>query len=217
MKWKGKYRDKSCTLTGVESMLGTECKKSHWESKYKSWYTKETLAYTTSTIQSKDLDIVGHPSHLKTNTIEEKRPLDEITQIAKEDLHLKKIALAQSIMNTKVKKKMIENAKKNIIVQKRTLKLCHHEIENHCCICGGIHIGNDHIAIRKRNCSMLKMKQQVFTYLQQSLKDSITRLEELKGDLEEGARENTDAKIQMNQSLISFVESTCVITGENGS
>ena len=148
---------------------------------------------------------------LQNDATKIKGSICESVLTAESNLRIKKIELAQSLDNTKAKKKKILFVEKNIAVQNRTLKLHQRDIENHCCICGGVHRGNDHILTRKTDCSLLKMKQRVAKYLQQSLKESNVRLDEYKGILDKGFLENTEAKLNMNQSLISFIESACVL------
>lgn len=152
----------------------------------------------------------------KGDRTERESTLEEAGQLAEEDLQLKKIALARSIVDMEEKRRAIKATKRNIAVQKRTLKFYHRELERHCCICGGIHVGTDHRMTKKQNCNMMKMKQKVSGYLQNSLEESNGRLEDLEAILQQGIRENADAKNNMNQSLISFVQSTCVVIDESG-
>ena len=79
--------------------------------------------------------------------------------------------LNSSLQHIHERKRKVFTAEKNIAIQKRTLSYYKKELENHCCICGGLHIkSSNHIAANKPNCAAYKMKHQVFLYLSASLK-----------------------------------------------
>lgn len=111
------------------------------------------------------------------------------------------------VNNISAKKKFAE---RNIAVQKRTLKRFQRDIQNHCCKCGGNHCSIDHTIHQNKDCKALKMKQQVFTYLQQSLNESIIRLRNLESSLEMVKQENRKASVKLNDSLISYIECSCL-------
>ena len=117
--------------------------------------------------------------------------------------------LNTSLQHIHERKRKLFTTEKNIAIQKRTLSYYKKELDNHCCICGGIHIkSSNHVPTNKPNCAAYKMKHQVFLYLSASLKKANLELANMKVNVEDGLLQNKRAKVNMNQSLISFVESS---------
>ncbi len=126
--------------------------------------------------------------------------------------------LNQSLQNMHERKRNLFAAERNIAIQKRTLSYNKRELDNHCCICGGMHIpSSGHVLFRRPECTTYKMKLQVYLYLSASLKKSNLDLESMKQHVQDGVLQNVEAKINMNQCLVSFVESSLCIDIAEGS
>lgn len=138
----------------------------------------------------------------------------EIVKEAERMVCSRQSELNSSCQNIHERKHKMLVAEKNIAIQKRTLNYYKRELDNHCCICGGIHIpsSDHHVPLNaKSNCSNYRKKHQVFLYLSASLKKANLELANKKDDLENGLLANKQAKVNMNQSLISFMESSLCV------
>lgn len=179
----------------------------------------DSLNSLDQTLHSMDNDSDNHiPSVTQGKT---GRYIDTMPAVEK-DLREKRNEFMKSILHIKDIKAKRVIAAENLSVQKRTLKLYQRDIDNHCCICGGNHLHHHqrdsnsnnsyHEPFKNEDCKTLKMKKRVFSYLQQSLEESSMRLKDLNDTIQMGKEENTQAGLEMNKSLVSFIECSCAVS-----
>ena len=88
----------------------------------------------------------------------------------------------------------VNKAQKEVSMRQRALVLCETEIKRHCCICGGIHVFNNHDPVQKKGCSYLKAKHVSQVYLQKALASSNERLHETKLELRKTLIDSNEVK-----------------------
>lgn len=120
------------------------------------------------------------------------------------EIALKRKDYIQSIACVNDKEVQKNITERNIAVQRRTLIRYQQDIDNYRCTCKESRLSTNH------ECKHLKMKQRVFTYLQESLKESNSKLKEMNDSIERENQKRRISKLTMIESLILYIQESCL-------
>ena len=134
-------------------------------------------------------------------------------QNVKRNLNAHQIGVGKIERDLSIKKKKLQKAQHDIVIQNRTIEVCQREINNHCCKCGGLHVFTDHKRTQREGCKRLKDKMRSLMYLQKGLVEATARLNICQIAVDERSAENKSAHANMTESLshgLSIVESLMI-------
>lgn len=116
-------------------------------------------------------------------------------------LQRKKEQFSRNIESLKDATKLLKKAECEESIYQRAIDTCSQEIDRHCCICGGIHVFNDHEPTKYINCKRLKSKTRSFMHLKQTRAQATDRVRDWKASIKQCKKEIEESRRSLSLVL----------------